>query len=176
MIWPILKKSLVLVLILGILLPSIDGVAFAMDAGPEGASDAAAAAAAATGADAIVGPMAAMVINCVPATMGVIVLAEGEINPIVSPFVGVCMQLESIAAAAAAEKTAKAGAASVTWLQRLANFAAKIAYVLLKKVILDKLVAALINWINHDGKGGIIENWDQFFADAEQNAIGESLG
>lgn len=57
-------------------------------------------------------------------------------------------------------------------LSRIIAFAEKIAYILLKKVILDKLVAALINWINHDGKGGIIENWSQFFDDAAQNSVG----
>ena len=62
------------------------------------------------------------------------------------------------------------------WVTKIADksweYAKKIAYVTFKRVVLDKLVDALVNWINHGGKGGIVENWDQFLDDAAQNAAG----
>ena len=57
--------------------------------------------------------------------------------------------------------------------QKIKDFIAKIAYNLFKKIILDRLVDAMVAWINNDGKGGIISNWDQFFQDSVNNAVGE---
>lgn len=58
-------------------------------------------------------------------------------------------------------------------IARIIEFARKITYVLFKRVILDRLVQALIDWINRGGQGGIIENWGQFLDDAGNIAAGE---
>lgn len=55
------------------------------------------------------------------------------------------------------------------WLK----FAKELAGSLLKKLILDRYVDALIVWINNGGKGSVIENWDAFLRDAGQFAVGE---
>ena len=53
------------------------------------------------------------------------------------------------------------------------KFALEIGGQLLKKLIIDRLVDALISWINNGGKGAVIEDWDAFFRDAGQLAVGE---
>lgn len=171
MILQLFKKSLIAVIALGIIIPSLDNTVFAMDAGPEGASEAVAGASKAGTAAALTGALTPFVFACMPAPEGALTLVHSiPSNPLTGS--GLCAQNVAIAANQAAKEAADAAAKNLTFLQRLANFAAKIAYILLKKVILDKLVDALVLWINNDGKGAIIENWDQFFADAGQNAVG----
>src|SRR3989344_2880461 len=41
--------------------------------------------------------------------------------------------------------------------EKALDFSRKMAYVLLKRVVLDRMVDSLIQWINRGGKGGIIE-------------------
>ena len=52
-----------------------------------------------------------------------------------------------------------------------ANFATKIAGQIFKKVILDRLVDALLAYINGQ-KDTIIDDWDQFFQQAGDDAVG----
>ncbi|NCN52914.1 hypothetical protein GW950_00430 [Candidatus Wolfebacteria bacterium] len=52
-------------------------------------------------------------------------------------------------------------------------FAQKLAGQLLKKLVLDRLVDATINWINGGAQGAIIEDWGKFFEEARQGAVGE---
>lgn len=55
----------------------------------------------------------------------------------------------------------------------IVKFAQKIAGQLLKKLILNRLVDSLVQWIQRDGEGSIIENWDTFFQEAGNAAVGE---
>jgi len=57
--------------------------------------------------------------------------------------------------------------------EKALDFSRKMAYVLLKRVVLDRMVDSLIQWINRGGKGGIIENWDQFLQESADAAVGE---
>lgn len=59
------------------------------------------------------------------------------------------------------------------WVTYIIDKAKKIAYNAFKAAILDRLVMALIAWINNDGKGSIVNNWDEFFEDAKNIAGGE---
>lgn len=59
------------------------------------------------------------------------------------------------------------------------KFGLKLSGQLLKKVLLDRMVDAVIAWINRDGQGSIISDWDKFINQAGQDAVGEvakSLG
>lgn len=67
---------------------------------------------------------------------------------------------------------------SIFW-DNLGKFALKLSGQILKKVLLDRMVDAVIAWINRDGQGSIIENWDKFIEEAGQAAVGDlakSLG
>ncbi|MBI3046217.1 MAG: hypothetical protein HYY86_01560 [Candidatus Harrisonbacteria bacterium] len=57
--------------------------------------------------------------------------------------------------------------------EKALDFSRKMAYVLLKRVVLDRMVDALIQWINRGGQGGIIGNWDQFLQESADAAVGE---
>ncbi len=59
------------------------------------------------------------------------------------------------------------------------DFSTKLAGQILKKVLLDRMVDSVIAWINRDGQGSIIEDWDAFIDEAGQAAVGDlakSLG
>lgn len=64
---------------------------------------------------------------------------------------------------------------TLTLAEAIAQTAAKIAGQILKKLILDRLVDALIEWIDRGGEGAIIEDWGQFFRQVGNEAIGEVL-
>lgn len=89
-----------------------------------------------------------------------------------SSITGLLSDIDFNASITAGSAAAEQVRAKTSVMAKIIAFAEKIAYILLKKVILDKLVDALVLWINNDGKGAIIESWDQFFADAGQNAVG----
>lgn len=57
-------------------------------------------------------------------------------------------------------------------IKSIAEWALKIAGQILKRVILDRLVDALIAWIQRGGEGTIIDDWGQFWEDAGQSAVG----
>ncbi|MBU6141783.1 hypothetical protein KGO95_01520 [Patescibacteria group bacterium] len=61
---------------------------------------------------------------------------------------------------------------TASWATKILELAKQVAYAAFKAAILDQLVQALINWINNDGKGPIIADWNQFFYNAENNAAG----
>lgn len=63
--------------------------------------------------------------------------------------------------------------AGMTWTEKILDMARKAAYAAFKAAILDRLVNALIAWINNDGKGSIVNNWDEFFENAKNIAAGE---
>lgn len=67
---------------------------------------------------------------------------------------------------------------NIFW-DNILKFGMKLSGQLLKKVLLDRMVDAVIAWINRDGQGSIIEDWDKFINQAGQDAVGElakSLG
>ncbi|GEM_PF-2116536 len=94
---------------------------------------------------------------------------------IIDPFAafGQCLQRSLAADIEVAREGRAIAKEKLTWIQKLLDFADEIAYTLFKKVIMDRLVDALIQWINNDGKGGVIEDWGQFFDDAANIAAGE---
>ena len=173
MIRNILKNSLVLIIILGVIAPAFNNISFAMETGPEGGAEAAAATKKATAASTAATALKPFVVACVPAIEGSGLGFNRSTPSNVLTGSGSCAQNLVFGVRDAAAAAADAGATTKTFLQRLAAFAAEVSYVLFKKVILDRLVDALVNWINNDGKGAIIENWDQFFQDAANNATGE---
>lgn len=63
--------------------------------------------------------------------------------------------------------------ASINWTTKILEAAKKAAYNAFKTAILDRLVNALISWINNDGKGSIVNNWGEFLEDAKNIAAGE---
>lgn len=66
-----------------------------------------------------------------------------------------------------------AGSQTSSFAKQLADFGLKIAGQLLKKLVLDRLVDAIITWVNNDGKGAIIDDWNKFFREAGEAAVGE---
>lgn len=170
----ILKNSLILIIALGVIAPSFNNISFASPTGPEGGSEVTAAAVKTKAATAAVIALKPHVLLCVPAPEGALTAVHSlPSNPVTGS--GVCAQLLAFGVRDAAIAAADTGAKSGTFLQRLADFAAKISYVLFKKVILDRLVDALVNWINQGGQGGIIEDWGQFLDDSANFAAGEFI-
>lgn len=70
------------------------------------------------------------------------------------------------------ESAVTSGATSGSFTKTIWHFATKFAGQALKKLILDRLVDALIAYINRGYKGGIIQDWDQFLEEAKQGAVG----
>lgn len=66
-----------------------------------------------------------------------------------------------------------AGQTSAETTQTILEWGLKIAGQIVKKQILDRLVDALIDWIQGGGKGRIVDDWGLFFETAGQNAVGE---
>jgi len=56
--------------------------------------------------------------------------------------------------------------------KEILNFVWRMAHLVLKNLILDRLVDSLINWISGGGKGAIIDDWGAFFEDVKQGAVG----
>lgn len=71
------------------------------------------------------------------------------------------------------DESARIAEKKVGWLQKALDFVDEMAYILFKKVILDRLVDAFVQWIQRGGQGSIIGDWGQFFDDAGNIAAGE---
>lgn len=174
-----LKNILVVSIILGVLSNSMMISALAAPAAGGLGTESGAEAAASTAAGTAMGENIAVIAPALTAILGISVLCEDIFSPAT---ISICLKQapQSVIDAQTAFNTGVVAASAIgsdirakgSLLSRIIAFAEQIGYILLKKVILDRLVSALIDWINQDGKGGIIESWDQFFADAGQNAIG----
>ncbi|MDD5547935.1 MAG: hypothetical protein PHN74_03545 [Candidatus Pacebacteria bacterium] len=62
-----------------------------------------------------------------------------------------------------------------TLAEMLLNASLKVAGQEFKKAILDRFVDNLITWINNDGQGQVVEDWNSFFINAADTAIGNFI-
>lgn len=193
MIKNFVKNSIITVTLSGIVFSPLNNLVFAQSA--EGISTQAGAEAAATAAQGTkIGQTAAVLIPTLIYLGGIAnaeCAAKEAAGTIVAPVLGtsgifaVCRELSGIGLGAIGAEVAintsiSAGndlgetiRAKGALMKNIIEFAKKIAYVLFKRVILDRLVDALIQWINHGGQGGIIESWDQFLQESGEAAVGE---
>lgn len=167
----ILKNILVFTLILGVLAPSL-GPAMAIS--PKGLiggfvtqpKKAAADAANITFLTALIAPMEALVLVCDTESL---LLGTA---PIPYP-AGFCEQTSNQYRAFVSNVVNTTAKEKLTLLQRILDFLDELAYQLFKRVIMDRLVDAFVQWIQRGGQGTIIEDWGQFLDDSANVAAGE---
>ncbi len=113
--------------------------------------------------------MTAFATVCIPYTEG---SSPGGIVSIPGP-AGICGQISTLGqmiSLLAVKETKKQGSDLTS---KIKDLAWRMARIVLKKLILDRLVDATVAWIQRDGEGSIIGDWDAFLRRAGQEAVGE---